>query len=72
MNALASFRYDALFDYHDKLDGEEAKKTVRDHYNRLMETVQPDLKRENKKRLANGDLTYPYFLPSWMPNGIQT
>jgi len=72
VNALASFRYDTLFDYHDKLDDEEAKKIVRKYYNRLRETVQPDLEREDKKRLANGDLTYPYYLPSWMPNGIQT
>jgi len=72
VNALASFRYDTLFDYHDKLDDEEAKKIVRKYYNRLRETVQPDLEREDNKRLANGDLTYPYYLPSWMPNGIQT
>ena len=72
VSALASFRYDTLFDYHDKIDGEAAKRIVRKYYNRLMETVQPDLERENRKRLSNGDLTYPYYLPSWMTNGIQT
>ena len=72
MNALASFRYDTLFDYHDKLDDEAAREIVKKHYEILRETVEPDLKRENKKRLSNGDLTYPYYLPSWMPNGIQT
>lgn len=72
MNALASFRYDTLFDYYNDLEGEAAKRIVNTHYNRLMGDVQRDLEDENRKRLANGDLTYPYYLPKWMTNGIQT
>ena len=72
VNGLASFRYDSLFDYYKELKDEAARKIVNKHFNRLREDVQPDLERENKKRLDNGDLTYPYYLPTWMTNGIQT
>jgi len=72
VNALASFRYDFLFDYYDKLPHEDGKNIVKKHYETLRGRIQSDLERENKKRLDNGDLTYPYYLPSWMTNGIQT
>ncbi|KAL9962251.1 hypothetical protein ACROYT_G031333 [Oculina patagonica] len=73
-NALSTFRYDTLFDYGPRLylwDG-DAKDVVNRYYRHLMEVVQPELEIENAKRLSNEDLTYPNFLPEWLPNGIQT
>ena len=71
-NSLATFRYDTLYDYGNDLKDSKAKEVVNRYHRYLMNVVQPDLEAENKKRLYNGDLTYPYLLPKWLPNGIQT
>lgn len=69
---LGTFRYDSLFDYSDKLDDNQAGEVVFDHFLRLHHEVNPVLLARNEKRLAKGHLTYPYFLPRWLPNGVQT
>ena len=72
VNSLAVFRYDTLFDYGKDLQDDKAEEVVNRYHNKLMKDVQADLEAENEKRLNNGDLTYPYLLPKWLPNGIQT
>ena len=37
-----------------------------------MRVVQPKLQERNEKRKDKDDLTYPYFIPRWIPNGVQT
>ncbi|XP_078383880.1 polyunsaturated fatty acid 5-lipoxygenase-like isoform X2 [Oculina patagonica] len=71
-NSLATFRYDTLYDYGNELWDKKAKEVVNRYHSHLMEVVQRDLEAENRKRLYNGDLTYLYLLPKWLPNGIQT
>lgn len=69
---LATLRFDTLYDYGNELQDSKAQEVVKRYYTYLMNVVQPGLETENEKRLSNGDLTYPYFLPKWLPNGIQT
>lgn len=71
-NVLASFRFDSLFDYGNELQDIEAVNIVNRHYQDLMRIVQPQLQETNRKRKDNGDLTYPYMIPRWIPNGVQT
>lgn len=71
-NVLASFRFDSLFDYGNELQDIEAVNIVNRYYQDLMRIVQPQLQETNRKRKENGDLTYPYMIPRWIPNGVQT
>ena len=71
-NSLASLRFDSLFDYGNNLEDSKAANIVNNHYSYLMRVVQPKLQERNKKRKDNDDLTYPYFIPRWIPNGVQT
>ena len=71
-NSLATFRFDSLFDYGNELEDNKAVNLVNAYYSYLMRKVQPLLQERNKKREKSGDLTYPYFIPRWLPNGIQT
>ena len=71
-NSLATFRFDSLFDYGNQLEDTKAVNLVNGYYSYLMHTVQPHLQQENQKREKSGHLTYPYFIPRWLPNGIHT
>ncbi|XP_078349168.1 polyunsaturated fatty acid 5-lipoxygenase-like [Oculina patagonica] len=71
-NSLGSFRFDTLFDYGNELQDINAVNLVNGYYSYLMHVVQPRMQEENRKRKARGQLTYPYFIPRWLPNGIQT
>ncbi|KAM7429778.1 hypothetical protein ABFA07_019415 [Porites harrisoni] len=71
-NSLASLRFDSLFDYGNSLEDSKATNIVNNHYSYLMRVVQPKLQERNKKRKDKDDLTYPYFIPRWIPNGVQT
>ena len=71
-NGLAGFRFDSLFDYGNSLEDSKATNIINDHYSYLMRVVQPKLQERNKKRKDKDDLTYPYFIPRWIPNGVQT
>lgn len=71
-NSLGSFRFDSLFDYGNELDDTKAANLVNAYYCRLMDKVQPYLQARNRLREKNGYLAYPYFIPKWLPNGIQT
>ena len=71
-NGLASFRFDSLFDYGNELQDIQAVNIVNRHYQDLMRIVQPQLQETNQKRKEHGDLTYPYMIPRWIPNGVQT
>lgn len=71
-NGLASFRFDSLFDYGNELQDIQAVNIVNRHYQDLMRIVQPQLQETNRKRKEHGDLTYPYMIPRWIPNGVQT
>ncbi|CAH3036867.1 unnamed protein product, partial [Porites lobata] len=71
-NALAGFRFDSLFDYGNSLEDSKAANIINNHYSYLMRVVQPKLQERNKKRKDKDDLTYPYFIPRWIPNGVQT
>ncbi|XP_073246918.1 polyunsaturated fatty acid 5-lipoxygenase-like [Porites lutea] len=71
-NTLGIFRLDRLFDYGNFLEDTDAVNLVNHYYSKLMLVVQPKLQSLNRKRKDRGDLTYPYFIPKWLPNGIQT
>ena len=68
-NTLGIFRLDRLFDYGNFLDDTDAVNLINRYYIKLMQVVQQSL---NRKRKDRGDLIYPYFIPKWLPNGIQT
>ncbi|KAJ7340313.1 hypothetical protein OS493_003046 [Desmophyllum pertusum] len=69
--ALGSLRIDALFDYGNELQDTEAGNLVNSFYGYLMDVVQPRMQELNQKRKKRGYLTYPYFIPEWLPNGVQ-
>ncbi|XP_068762517.1 polyunsaturated fatty acid 5-lipoxygenase-like isoform X3 [Montipora capricornis] len=71
-NGLASFRFDSLFDYGNELQDIKAVNIINRHYEDLMLRVQPHLQQTNQERKKIGDLTYPYLIPRWIPNGVQT
>ncbi|XP_078349100.1 polyunsaturated fatty acid 5-lipoxygenase-like isoform X3 [Oculina patagonica] len=71
-NSLATFRFDSLFDYGNELEDSKAVNLVNGFYSYLMHVVQPRMQEENRKRKENDDLTYPYLIPRWLPNGIHT
>lgn len=71
-NALSLFRFDSLFDYGNELLDPEAVKLVNGYYAYLMNVIQPQMQEKNRKRKEDNYLTYPYLIPRWLPNGIQT
>ncbi|KAJ7388259.1 hypothetical protein OS493_038908, partial [Desmophyllum pertusum] len=71
-NSLATFRFDTLFDYGNELQDTKAAIIVNSYYRYLMDVVQPRMQELNQKRKDSGHLTYPYLIPQWLPNGIQT
>lgn len=71
-NGLGLFRFDTLFDYGNELRDPKAVKLINVWYSYLMSVVQPAMQEKNRKRKEDGFLTYPYFIPRWLPNGIQT
>jgi len=71
-NSLATFRFDSLFDYGNELEDNKAVNLVNGYYSYLMHKIQPLLQEVNQKREKSGHLTYPYFIPRWLPNGIHT
>ena len=68
---LGTFRFDRLLDYGDELDEKKAGKVIKSHFRRLNGKIEKKLKKRNKRRLEKGQLTLPYLLPSWLPNGVQ-
>lgn len=70
--SLGSLRFDTLFDYGNELEDNNAVNLVNRYYSYLMHVVQPRMQEENRKRKEKGQLTYPYFIPKWLPNGVQT
>ena len=71
-NTLGVFRFDSLFDYGNELQDNNAVNLVNGYYSYLMGVVQPRLQEENRLRNERGYLTYPYFIPKWLPNGVQS
>lgn len=71
-NILSLFRFDSLFDYGNELLDPEAVKLVNGYYTYLMNVIQPQMQEKNRKRKEDNYLTYPYLIPRWLPNGIQT
>ena len=70
--SLGEFRFDSLFDYGNELQDIDAANLVNDYYSYLMTIVQPHMQAENEMRKQTGYLTYPYFIPRWLPNAIET
>ncbi len=70
--SLANYRFDSLFDYGSQLPDKAGREVVVKWFNFLQQTLQPYLEKRNLRRLKEGHLTYPYLLPRWVPNGIQT
>ena len=70
--SLSTYRYDSLFDYGYFLDDKDGGRIASRHNALLASKTQRLLERRNEKRMGEGQLTYPYFLPRWLPNGIQT
>ena len=70
--SLGSLRFDVYLDYGKHLKDKRAKFVVNKYHNRLIGTINDKITARNKKRLANGKMSYPYFLPKWMPNSIHT
>ena len=52
------------------MSDEEGRKVVENTYQRLNTLVQKTLQARNQQRFDNGDLTYQYFEPKWLPNSI--
>ncbi|CAH3134159.1 unnamed protein product, partial [Pocillopora meandrina] len=71
-NALSLFRFDSLFDYGNELLDPQAIKLVNGYYTYLMNVIQPHMQEKNRKRKEDNYLTYPYLIPRWLPNGVQT
>ncbi|XP_044164783.1 allene oxide synthase-lipoxygenase protein-like [Acropora millepora] len=71
-NSLALYRFDTMFDYGNNLKETRAVKLLNEYFGYLMNVVQPEMQLKNQQRKDNGDLTYPYLIPRWLPNGIQT
>ncbi|CAH3169166.1 unnamed protein product, partial [Porites evermanni] len=71
-NSLALYRFDTLFDYGNNLEDIKAVNLINEYYSYLMYNVQPKMQEVNEERKERGDLTYPYLIPRWIPNGIQT
>ncbi|XP_020626544.1 allene oxide synthase-lipoxygenase protein-like [Orbicella faveolata] len=69
---LGEFRFDSLFDYGNELQDIDAVNLVNGYYSYLMTVVQPRMQEENEMRKKTGHLTYPYFIPRWLPNSVQT
>ena len=69
---LANYRFDSLFDYGSQLPDKPGREVISSWYNFLQQILQPHLEKRNLRRLQKGHLTYPYLLPRWVPNGIQT
>ncbi|KAL9951789.1 hypothetical protein ACROYT_G044516 [Oculina patagonica] len=70
--SLANYRFDSLFDYGSQLSDKRGREAVVKWFNKLHYSLQPYLENVNLQRLKEGHLTYPYLLPRWIPNGIQT
>jgi hypothetical protein len=70
--SLGSIRYDVLLDYGNRLKDDRGKAVVKKYHARLIGTINDQISVRNQERFASGKLTYPYFLPKWMPNSIQT
>ena len=71
-NSLALYRFDILFDYGNILEDVRAVNLVNTYYNYLMNKLQPEMQEQNEERKERKDLTYPYLIPRWIPNGVQT
>ena len=69
---LGVLRLDRLFDYGPYLTDTRGREVLYKHHHKLLNDVEPLLDKRNKKRFDGGHLTYPYFLPRWLPNGVQT
>ncbi|KAL9951788.1 hypothetical protein ACROYT_G044515 [Oculina patagonica] len=69
---MANYRFDSLFDYGSQLSDKPGREVVVKWFNFLQQSLQPHLEKRNLHRLKKGHLTYPYLLPRWVPNGIQT
>ncbi|XP_031560850.1 arachidonate 5-lipoxygenase-like [Actinia tenebrosa] len=70
--SLSSLRLDRLFDYGPLLEDSRAREVLYKHYSNLVNKVELVLDERNKNRHNTGFLTYPYLLPRWLPNGVQT
>jgi len=71
-NSLALYRYDTIFDYGNDLKDIRAVKLLNLYFGHLTNVLQPEMQEKNEQRKDDGYLTYPYFIPRWLPNGIQT
>ncbi|CAB3994831.1 arachidonate 5-lipoxygenase-like [Paramuricea clavata] len=69
---LGSLRYDKLFDYSVNLVDEKAKVLVKKYYDELHGEVNKRIIKRNRKRQLEGKFIYPYFMPQWLTNSIQT
>ena len=70
--AVGSMRFDVYLDYSRHIKDRPAKAVVNKYHKRLIGTINDEITARNKKRLANGKISYPYFLPKWLPNSIHT
>ena len=71
-NALALYRFDTLFDYGNDLKDIKAVELLNRYFGYHINVVQLKMQETNQERKEDGYLTYPYFIPRWLPNGVQT
>ncbi|XP_047136503.1 polyunsaturated fatty acid 5-lipoxygenase isoform X1 [Hydra vulgaris] len=69
---LASFRLNQLFDYSKKMSHSESRKLIREKFKKLNTCIQQELSARNRDRFKNGDLTYQYMEPRFIPNSIHS
>ena len=69
---LGSIRYDRYFDYSDTLVDDRAKELVKKYYDELNDVVNKKIMERNFGRHLKGKPIYPYLMPQWLTNSIQT
>ena len=69
---LGSIRYDRYFDYSDTLVDDQAKELVKKYYDELNGVVNKNIMERNFERHLKGKPIYPYLMPQWLTNSIQT
>lgn len=68
---IAGIHLDHLLDYSEKIEGKKGKLVVEKIFKEL-KTLNDDILKANDKRVHEGFLPYPYFLPEFVTNSAST
>ena len=70
--SLGSIRYTKIFDYSENLVDPMAKELVEKYYREFHKNINDEIANRNKVRGHDGKFMYPYFMPEWLTNSIET